>query len=312
MGLRQVAADNDEAWQSQFVACLGTIDAIVLTLGRRHRLSADAAAELASMVRLRMITDDYAILRKFEHRSSLKTYLTVVIQRLFLDERTARMGKWRPSRQAVREGPTAVLFERLTTRDGLTFEEACTALQVNHRVPIDRDALESVYKRVRRYPVRRFFATDESLETLPAASPSPEAALADSERAELVGRARIALARAVASLNMQDRRILQLRFAHGCSIADVARMLGLRQKPLYSRCERLLQSLRARLEQDGFIGRELLDILGRADLDFAAGATGDRPSSSRPATRVSDSTGGPHAIGYRRLDQGRLCPLPTA
>jgi len=69
------------------------------------------------------MADDSAILRQFQMRSSLRTYLTVVICRLFLDERIARFGKWRPSRKAVRVGSTAVLFERLTMRDGLIFED---------------------------------------------------------------------------------------------------------------------------------------------------------------------------------------------
>src|ERR1700730_10697811 len=119
-----IANGSREAWQSRFVACLGTVDSIVLALARRRGLSADDAADLASMVRLRMMVDDYAILRKFQGRSGLRTYLTVVIDRLFLDERVARWGKWRPSRQARREGPPAVLFERLVMRDGFTFEEA--------------------------------------------------------------------------------------------------------------------------------------------------------------------------------------------
>src|SRR5215208_5464467 len=51
--------------------------------------------------------------RRFERRSSLPTYVTVVIQRLFLDYRNRLWGKWRPSSDAKRLGPTAMLLERL-------------------------------------------------------------------------------------------------------------------------------------------------------------------------------------------------------
>lgn len=258
---------NREEWESYFVSCLATIDSIARGLARRHRLSADDADDLASTVRLRILADDYAVLRKFQGRSSLRTYLTVVIHRMLMDERTARLGKWRPSQQAQREGPTAMLFERLTLRDGLPFDEACDALEINHRVEINRAALVGLYARVRRCPIRRFVTTNQDLESVPAPLPSPDDTLAGAERAALGGRARIALGRAVASLRMQDRRILQLRFARGFSIADVARTMGLKQKALYSRCERLLKTLRSQLEAQGFIGREIMDTLCHADVD---------------------------------------------
>src|ERR1700755_1489778 len=68
-----VPANHDE-WESYFVSCLGLIDAVVRGVGRRHRLTADEADELRSLVRLRVLADDYGILRKFQGRSSLKTY----------------------------------------------------------------------------------------------------------------------------------------------------------------------------------------------------------------------------------------------
>src|SRR3954464_14506587 len=129
---------NRDVWESLFISCLGTIESIVRALARRHRLSAEDTADLCSVCQLRIMADDYAILRQFQMRSSLRTYLSVVIGRLYLDQRTARFGKWRPSRQAVRAGSTAVLFERLTTRDGLTFDAACDVLEVNHRLQISR------------------------------------------------------------------------------------------------------------------------------------------------------------------------------
>jgi len=208
--------DGHELWERLFVACLGTIDSIVLALARRHRLCAADAADLASVVRLRIMSDDYAVLRKFQQRSSLRTYLAVVIHRVFLDEQIAKRGKWRPSQRARRKGPTAVLFERLTTRDGLTFDEACSALEIDH------------------------------------------------------GRARASLARALAALQAQDRRILQLRFVSGLSIARVAKVTGLKPKPLYSRCDRLLRGLRAHLESDGIIGHEIREVIERNGSDYCS------------------------------------------
>jgi RNA polymerase sigma factor (sigma-70 family) len=262
-------ADRDK-WESLFLSCLGTIDSIVRALARRRRLGADDAEDLASIVRLRMMADNYAILRKFQMRSSLRTYLTVVIQRVFLDERIARFGKWRPSRQALRDGPIATLFERLTTRDGLTFEEACDALEINHRVPVSRVALEHLYKRFRRSPIRRFVATDQILETMPAAWGRPDEHLAQAERMALVRRARVSLAHAFRSMTAQDRTILQLRYAQRLSIDDIAKVTGLKQKTLYSRCAGLLRSLRSRLEKDGIAAREILGNIGQPTVTLSS------------------------------------------
>jgi len=100
-----------------------TIRRIVSSIGRRHRLAPAEVEDFTAEVQLRLISDDYGILRKFQSRCSLRTFLTVVIQRMFLDYRNANWGKWRPSLRSRREGRVAVLFERLTVRDGLILLE---------------------------------------------------------------------------------------------------------------------------------------------------------------------------------------------
>ena len=255
---------NRDAYESLFISCLGTIESIVRALARRHRLSADDAADLCSVCQLRIMADDYAVLRQFQMRSSLRTYLTVVVRRVFLDERTALLGKWRPSRHAVRTGSTAVLLERLTMRDRLTFDEACDVLKINHRLQISRVALEGMYARAHRGPARRFVATDRRLEEIPASTSSPEERVVEAESAALTRRTSATLRRALASIPIPDRRILEVRYARGLSIADVARVMGLNQKALYARFHRLLRMLREYLENDGIVGHEILEIIGGA------------------------------------------------
>ena len=90
---------------------LGTVERVVAYVARRHRLSRDEANELSSAVKLKLVDHDYEVLRRYEGRSSLRTYLTAVVIRLFLDDRVARWGKWRPSAQAKRLGAVAVLLD---------------------------------------------------------------------------------------------------------------------------------------------------------------------------------------------------------
>jgi DNA-directed RNA polymerase specialized sigma24 family protein len=95
-------------------------------------------------------------------------------------------------------------------------------------------------------------------------------------RTRRAGALRAALREALAHLSDADALILRLHFLQGLAIARVASLLGLAQKPLYRRVERLLQALRARLEQAGFTSAEVGELLGdpafEHEEDFAAGA----------------------------------------
>src|SRR5207302_6805108 len=109
---------DDVSGEGLFLSSLPVIDEVVAHVCRRHRLSATEADDFAGEVRLRLIERDYEPLRRFEGRSSLRTYLTVVVHRYFLDYRNKLWGKWRPSMEAKRFGAAAILFERLQVRDG--------------------------------------------------------------------------------------------------------------------------------------------------------------------------------------------------
>jgi DNA-directed RNA polymerase specialized sigma24 family protein len=138
-------------------------------------------------------------------------------------------------------------------------------METNHRVPIERTTLEGLYSRVRRSPLRRFVAIDQGLEEIPSGLDAPDEGLAEVERTDLIKRARTVLARAVAALKPQDRRILKLRFCCGASIADIARTTGLKQKALYGRFDRLLGTLRSHLENSGIVDRDILEAIGRTE-----------------------------------------------
>ncbi|MSO61184.1 MAG: hypothetical protein EXQ50_03690 [Acidobacteria bacterium] len=60
-------------YQRLLLEHLPLIDHIVRTTGRRSHLSAGEQEDFAGFVRLRLIEDDYAILRKFQNRSALQT-----------------------------------------------------------------------------------------------------------------------------------------------------------------------------------------------------------------------------------------------
>lgn len=245
-----------------FVAELPTIQRLVACLAKRHRLSAAEAEDFAAEVHLRIISDDYAVLRKFRSRCKLRTFLCVVIGRLFLDYRITQWGKWRPSARSRRLGGDAVRFEQLTVRDGLTFDEACAVLETNDQRAVDRKALERVYARLRRRGRPRFVA-EAAICGEAAARDTADQGLVTMDAQCVVDRATAVVREALSSATPEDRLILKLRFKDGLSVAAVSRRLALDQKRLYRRLERLLGQLRASLRTDGLGACDVLPALIR-------------------------------------------------
>ena len=83
---------------------------------RRQVLSKSELDALSAFIHQRIAYDNYAIVRKFQRRSSMATYLAVVIERLALDFSIQLWQGWTPSAEACQLGPVAVLLERLILR----------------------------------------------------------------------------------------------------------------------------------------------------------------------------------------------------
>jgi RNA polymerase sigma factor for flagellar operon FliA len=235
---------------------LELIDQVIRGLARRHRLTPEEVDDLRGAIRLKLVDDDYRVLRAFERRCSLRGYLTAVIHRHFLDERNAKWGKWRPSLEARRSGELAVLLEQLLTRDGLSFDEAVEVLRTNHGVTESTHALHQLSLKFPERTPRRFLR-DGVLGTIPG----PESADRDvrsSEQARLAAALSAALASALSQLPTQDRLILKLRYQDDVPVSRIARLLRLDQKPLYRRLEQVMDVLRTALERQG---------IARADVD---------------------------------------------
>ena len=72
---------------------LTIIGQIALSVCRRNGVDDHDAEDFASDIRLKLCDDDYAVIRKFQGKSSFTTYLTVVINKAFLDHRRQHLGK---------------------------------------------------------------------------------------------------------------------------------------------------------------------------------------------------------------------------
>jgi len=245
--------------ETVLVSELATIERIINFVVARRRLRASEADEFASHVKLKLVEHDYAILRKFQGRSTLRTYLTIVIQRLFLDYSDAKWGKWRPSAQARRTGNVGMLLEQLLWRDGYTLEEASEIVVTNYRITVDKAELERIAALLPARPKRRF-EDDASLSDRAADSPGADALTERGDRTRIAQRVSAALQRLMARAQPQDRLILVMKYVDGRSVADIASMLGIDQKHLYRRLDWLLRDLRVGLQAEGIDAEEALAI----------------------------------------------------
>jgi RNA polymerase sigma factor for flagellar operon FliA len=243
-----------------FITQLAEIDRVIAFVCARHFVQPADAEDFAAQVKVKLIQDDYAVLRKFQQRSSFRTYLTIVVRRAFIDYCVSTWGKWRPSAEAKRCGPVATLLEQLTARDGHTLDEAFEILTTNHRVAIGRGEFEALAGRLPERAPRRF-ESDERLRDLPSPAPTPDEAAVECERRAAARRALQALHDSLKGFTDQDRLVLRMRFEDGRTVADIASALHLDQKTLYRRFDRLLRQLRTGLESAGIGESAWRDIL---------------------------------------------------
>ena len=219
---------------------------IALSVCRRHGVGDHDAEDFTSDVLLKLCANDYAIIRKFEGKSSFATYLTVVINKTFLDHRRRVWGKWTPSTQARRFGAIGVQLERLIYRDRHSFDAACDILIQKHSSTIDRQTLREMFATLpRRSPPRQIHGDDEILYV--ASDDEADTGVIAQERDQRIADAMLALHAALSALPDEDQVIIRLFYFERMSIADVARSLHLEQKRLYPRLQRLLVRLRRSL-----------------------------------------------------------------
>ncbi len=220
-------------------AHLPAIDRAIRFVCRQRRLGRDLADDLASDVYLRLLQHDGAVLRSYRGDSSLNTFLIVVIQRVLLDARIARDGKFRPSASARRLGRVAIALELLVYRDGLSLTEAASLLR--SRLAID-DTDDELHFLLMLLPPRqgRRVVGDSELEARASDAPGPDAPLFEACLAP--SRARIA--RALAGLPDDDREIVRLRFGAGLRLSEIARLRRIDDKAIYRRFHRALATLR--------------------------------------------------------------------
>jgi RNA polymerase sigma factor (sigma-70 family) len=241
-----------------FLKNLPLIEEIISHCCRKSRFSPQEAEDFRGHVHCRLIEEDYAILAKYQGRSSIRTYLTTVINRLLLDYQNHIWTKWRHSAEAERLGRVAMELERLLVRDGLSFDEACKDLRGRG---VEMSVLELADIRAKLPPrsLRRF-VTDDKLQDKPAREPRPDEQLEDKEREVTKRRVYAALFRALETLSKEDQILVRLWTEF--KVSEIARLRGVDQKPLYRRLARAFAELKKALAHQGVRRKDIEDLLG--------------------------------------------------
>ena len=274
--------------QALFESSLDTIERTIALVCRRGRLRGADAEDFASTVKVALLEDDCAILRKHSGIASLGAYLAVVIDRMLRDGRAQTMGRFYASAEATRLGPAAVMLELLVRRDQRPFEAALPILRASFPEVTRQDAERMLQRLPQRTPRLQFIDVDDVDLALAAPAGADQHAI-ELEQQRLSRQTARILRDTLASFPLEDRTMLRLHYGMSQSIADVSRMMRLPQRPLYRRLEQALARLRGALENAGIDARAMPDLLAGAlgeDFDFGlrdkdAGSRSDEMSEAR-------------------------------
>jgi RNA polymerase sigma factor (sigma-70 family) len=243
------------------VANLDHVRRVAAFTARRVGLAPDDTEECVAWIELRLIEDDYGLLRKFRGESSFKTFVTVVVAMLVRDYRRLLYGKWRPSAAAARLGELAIRLERAIHRDGLSIDEAVRTVQSAGAIsPSERELRDLVRQLPRRDPLRPERVDADALAAHAGGDHASTHVDAD-ERQRDGARLTALLNAELEQLPVEDRVALQMEVVDGITIANISRSLGVPQRPLYDRLKTLRRKLRERLEVAGVSRDDVRDLL---------------------------------------------------
>jgi RNA polymerase sigma factor (sigma-70 family) len=258
--LRMLDQKNAEAL---FLEHLAWIDKVAALAARKHGLWDADADDFASWVKMRMVESGYSVFQKFRGESELRTFIAVVVSREAHAYLRERKGRWRPSAKAQALGPPAPELEKLVRNDGYTLNQAGEKLRTAGRTKLsDLELARLLDQLPEKPPLRPKQVPDEGLNESPGPSSADEVVTAGENEAYRSG-VMAALARAMANMTPEEQLIVKLRFGQGATLAHVARTLGLEQKPLYRRIEKLRKQLHDYLVQEGISAADVRALLDR-------------------------------------------------
>jgi len=246
---------------------LPLIERILAHTCRRSGLRKEDAEDFTSFARVKLLDDGCAVLRQFQGRSKLDTFLAITIKRLLLDYRDHLWGKWRLSAEAKRLGPVAERLEKLLVRDEYTFDEAFQILR-QEGVELSEFEVEAIRRKLPPRIVRKM-VPEEALQSEPSRELRPDEALELKERDSIRRRLARPLLTALNTLPKEDKVLVLLRMK--LKVSEIAKTQKVDPKPLYRRLEKAYKRLQKELKRQGVRREDIEYLIGRIQpglLDF--------------------------------------------
>ena len=232
------------------------IEQIIADLSRRHLLALAETDEFRNVVERALERHDYELLRAFDGRATWETYLHTVLTREFFAFQAALWGEWRPTADAMRSGPVAMLLEELVLRDHFSVADAIEWMRTSHRVDQPRHKIKELAVQLGLVPSER---------------PSPTTSACSLELQVVDPALRAALGDALALLTPDDRLILELRFRDHQPLTRISRILNVEARPLQRRIDDIKHVIRESLVTQGVAVDSVDDLLRSVDSDPAGG-----------------------------------------
>jgi RNA polymerase sigma factor (sigma-70 family) len=239
---------SQETPEQLFLSNLKHIEKAARYAARRHRFGREDADEFVSEVEVKIIEDDYRVIRMHQGKSTLRTYLTSVVHNFLRDYTDHLWGKFRNSAEAIRQGEVAKKAEELISKEEYTQDEAFEVLRTNFKVALSWRQFEHLIASLPS-KARRRIEGEEALAPLPDKNPTPEEKLLSREQKERLEEILRILEECRAAFPEEDGLILKMcgEFKPG----EIARILDLDLSDLYRRIDRLKKALRKDLERRG-------------------------------------------------------------
>ncbi len=246
-----------------FIENVEQINNAIRSLCRRHGIFGSDQDDLVSVIRLRLVEDDYHVIRQFRQQSKLSTYLHTVISRLFIDCQRRSAGRWRPSVTAQSMGETATKLEELLHREHYTIDEAFSIMTTNYHSSVTMEELCEIAAKLPIKTARLTVDTgDDLLDTVSSSDLSPENILLNSQTERVRQTLDGVIEEVRASLSSEERLILALRYEDDRSVSEIASILGENRTAITRRLDTILCRVREAVKARGIMADDLQEILG--------------------------------------------------
>jgi RNA polymerase sigma factor (sigma-70 family) len=203
----------------------------------------------------RLTSNSYKVLREFENRSKLTTFLTTVITHLIIDIKRKNEGRNRAKDRAKAMGPVGEKLYDLVLIKGYPVEEAFDFVNRTDGITETLEEIETMVEKIRGRQ------TSHPQPGTGVEKRTPEVNLGKKQRTELNKKV---LNEVLSELNNEERFIIRMRFPlsddeEPKNLSEIAKILRITEKAVDSRIRRVLTKFKEKMLKYGLSIEDFVD-----------------------------------------------------